>query len=57
MEAILASADNAQAPELPGNLSFGLDPQGTFITARNEVQTFALVQHASPSGVKQITLN
>lgn len=57
MEAILASADNAQAPQLPGNLNYSLDPQGTFITARNEVQSFALVQHASPSGVKQITIN
>ena len=57
MEAILASADNAQAPQLPGNLNYALDPQGTFITGRSEVQSFALVQHASPSGVKQITIN
>jgi len=57
MEAILASADNAQAPELPGNLNYNLDPQGTFIQSRNEVQSFALVQNASPAGVKQITVN
>ena len=57
MEAVLASADNSQAPMLPTNLNYQLDPQGSFVTGRTERTSFALVQSASPAGVKQITYN
>ena len=55
MEAVLSASDNS--PPLIGPLSYGLDPQGSYITNRRSSTTFSNVNSASPIGVKTITIN
>ena len=56
MEALLSSG-GPESDVLVGPLKFGLDPQGSYIQARESTQTFSNVNSASPAGVKQITIN
>ena len=55
MEALLA-AGGPETDVLVGNLRYGLDPQGSYMSRRSST-TFSNVNLASPSGVKTITLN
>ena len=58
MEALLAAASNNGAEEtLIGNLRYGLDPQGSYITQRRQSTTFSNVNVASPDSVQAITIN
>ena len=58
MEALLAAASNNGAEEtLIGNLRYGLDPQGSYVTHRRHSTTFSNVNFASPKSVKSITIN
>ena len=55
MEAILAStADSTDV--LPPSLKYGIDPTGSFVTAKNERTVFALGSSYSPSGVKLLQI-
>ena len=58
MEALLSSGNAGGTGEyLVGPLKFGLDPQGSYVTARRSSTTFSNVNSASPSGVKSIQIN
>lgn len=56
MEALLSSG-GPETDVLVGPLQYGLDPQGSYVTARRESTTFSNVNSASPAGVKTITIN
>ena len=56
MEALLSSG-GPETDVLVGPLQYGLDPQGSYVTARRQSTTFSNVNSASPAGVKTITIN
>ena len=56
MEALLSSG-GPQSDVLVEPLTFGLDPQGSYVTQRRQSTTFSNVNSASPAGVKTITIN
>ena len=58
MEALLAGAQQDGANEfLIGNLRYGLDPQGSYISARRASTSFATTNICSPKTVKQLQVN
>ena len=56
MEALLSSG-SPETDVLVGNLKYGLDPQGSYITQRRQATGFSNVNSASATGVKTITFN
>ena len=56
MEALLSSG-GPESDVLVGNLKYGLDPQGSYITQRRQATGFSNVNSASATGVKTITFN
>ena len=56
MEALLASG-GPELDVLVGQLSYGLDKTGSYISANRASTTFSNVNSASPDGVKLTTLN
>ena len=55
MEAVLSS-ENINTDVLPGNLSYGLDPTGSWCTHKREATVFALGNLYSPAGVQMISI-
>ena len=55
MEAVLAS-EAISTDVLPSSLSYGLDPSGSFVTAKRDATCWALGNSYSPAGVKHIQL-
>ena len=55
MEAVLSS-ENINTDVLPGNLSYGLDPTGSWCTSVRDATVFALGNLYSPAGVKMISI-
>ena len=55
MEAVLSS-EGVNTDVLPGNLSYGLDPTGSWCTSVRDATVFALGNLYSPNGVKMISI-
>ncbi len=55
MEAILSS-QAADLDTLPPQLSYGLDPTGSFVLAKREATIYALGSTYSPNSVKMISI-
>ena len=55
MEAVLSS-ESVNTDILPSSLSYGLDPSGSFVTAKRDATCYALGNSYAPNGVKMITV-
>ena len=55
MEAVLSS-ESVNTDVLPGNLSYGLDPTGSWCTHKRDATVYALGNLYSPSGVQMISI-
>ena len=55
MEAVLSS-ESVNTDVLPGNLSYGLDPTGSWCTHKRDATVFALGNLYSPAGVSMISI-
>ena len=50
------SSESVNTDVLPGNLSYGLDPTGSWCTAKREASLYALGNLYSPNGVQMISI-